>query len=124
VSTPLAKMSNGMLFSRRPCPHGKPAATPRCLWRSGAQGLSTRSSARRIGCHGYLVHHRLAGQHRQLSARLSPEELPITVWAVLDLFFTHASNGATFTDLDRQHLYRIRYQPAEPTAQHEEETAA
>jgi len=34
------------------------------------------------------------------------------VWAVLDLF-THASNGATFTDLDRQHLYRIRYQPAE-----------
>ena len=35
------------------------------------------------------------------------------VWAVLDLFMTHASNGATFTDLDRQHLYRIRYQPAE-----------
>ena len=23
------------------------------------------------------------------------------VWAVLDLFFTHASNGATFTDVDR-----------------------
>jgi hypothetical protein len=34
------------------------------------------------------------------------------VWAVLDLFFSHASNGATFTDLDRRHLYRIRYQPA------------
>jgi transposase-like protein len=33
------------------------------------------------------------------------------VWAVLDLFFSHASNGATFTDLDRQHLYRIKYQP-------------
>jgi hypothetical protein len=31
---------------------------------------------------------------------------------VLDLFFSHASNGATFTDLDRQHLYRIKYQPA------------
>ena len=31
------------------------------------------------------------------------------VWAVLDLFFSHASNGATFTDLDRQHLYRIKY---------------
>jgi transposase-like protein len=30
------------------------------------------------------------------------------VWAVLDLFFSHASNGATFTDLDRQHLYRIK----------------
>jgi putative transposase len=24
------------------------------------------------------------------------------VWAVLDLFFSHASNGATFTDVDRQ----------------------
>ena len=35
------------------------------------------------------------------------------VWAVLDLFFSHASNGATFTDLDRQHLYRIKYQAAE-----------
>jgi len=27
------------------------------------------------------------------------------VWAVLDLFFCHARNGATFTDVDRQHLY-------------------
>jgi transposase-like protein len=33
------------------------------------------------------------------------------VWGVLDLFFSHASNGVTFTDLDRQHLYRIKYQP-------------
>jgi transposase-like protein len=46
------------------------------------------------------------------------------VWAVLDLFFTHASNGATFTDLDRQHLYRIKYQPAAPEAVDEEVTAA
>jgi hypothetical protein len=37
------------------------------------------------------------------------------VWAVLDLFFSHASNGATFTDLDHQHLYRIKYQTADPT---------
>ena len=36
------------------------------------------------------------------------------VWAVLDLFFSHASNGATFTDVDRQHLYRIKYQQADP----------
>ena len=35
------------------------------------------------------------------------------VWAVLDLFFTHDSNGIRFTDLDRQHLYRIKYQAAE-----------
>jgi Transposase, Mutator family len=26
------------------------------------------------------------------------------VFAVLDLFIAHASNGATFTELDRQHL--------------------
>jgi len=46
------------------------------------------------------------------------------VGAVLDLFFTHASNGLTFTDLDRQHLYRIKYQPADQTPIDEEETAA
>jgi putative transposase len=46
------------------------------------------------------------------------------VWAVLDLFFSHASNGATFTDLDRQHLYRIKYQQADPDTLDEEVTAA
>ena len=35
------------------------------------------------------------------------------VWAVLDLFFSHASNGATFTEIDRQHLYRIKYRQAD-----------
>ncbi|HSO98364.1 MAG TPA: hypothetical protein VLP43_05385, partial [Solirubrobacteraceae bacterium] len=37
------------------------------------------------------------------------------VWAVLDLFFSHASNGATFTELDRQHLYRINTDKPTPT---------
>jgi hypothetical protein len=46
------------------------------------------------------------------------------VWAVLDLFFSHASKGATFTDVDRQHLYRIKYQRADPDTLHEEVTAA
>ena len=46
------------------------------------------------------------------------------VWAVLDLFISHASNGATFTDVDRQHLYRIKYQQADPDALDEEVTAA
>jgi putative transposase len=46
------------------------------------------------------------------------------VWAVLDLFFTHASNGATFTDVDRQHLYRIKYQQADPDTLDDEVTAA
>ena len=42
----------------------------------------------------------------------------------LDLFFSHASNGATFTDVDRQHLYRIKYQQADPDTLDEEVTAA
>jgi hypothetical protein len=46
------------------------------------------------------------------------------VWAVLDLFFSRASNGATLTDLDRQHLYRIKYQRGEPAPTREEVTAA
>jgi putative transposase len=46
------------------------------------------------------------------------------VWAVLDLFFSHASNGATFTDVDRRHLYRIKYQQADPDTLDEEVTAA
>jgi len=41
-----------------------------------------------------------------------------------DLFFSHASNGATFTDVDRQHLYRIKYQQADPDTPDEEVTAA
>jgi len=45
------------------------------------------------------------------------------VWAVLDLVITHATNGITFTELDRQRLYQIRYQPAEPAIP-EEVTAA
>src|SRR5207253_11193574 len=46
------------------------------------------------------------------------------VWAVLDLFFSHASNGATFTDVDRQHLYRIKYRQADLDTIDEEVTAA
>ena len=35
------------------------------------------------------------------------------VWAVLDLVISHASNGISFNELDRQRLYRLRYQPAD-----------
>ena len=45
------------------------------------------------------------------------------VWAVLDLLFSHASNGATFTDVDCQHLYRTKYQ-ADPDTLDQEATAA
>ena len=45
------------------------------------------------------------------------------VWAVLDLFMTHQTNGIRFTELDRQRLNRIRYQgPDQPIP--EEVTAA
>jgi len=46
------------------------------------------------------------------------------VFAVLDLFIAHASNGATFTELDRQHLYRIKYRQTDPDTIDEEVTAA
>jgi putative transposase len=46
------------------------------------------------------------------------------VRAVLDLFFSHASNGATLTELDRQHLYRIKYSQADQDTVDEEVTAA
>ena len=36
------------------------------------------------------------------------------VWAVLDLFFSNASGGATFTDVDRKHLYRNQVPASRP----------
>ena len=45
------------------------------------------------------------------------------VWAVLDLFMTHQTNGIRFTELDRQRLNHIRYkEPDQPIP--EEVTAA
>ena len=32
------------------------------------------------------------------------------VWAVLDLYITHATNGIKFTQLERQRLRRMRYE--------------
>jgi putative transposase len=37
------------------------------------------------------------------------------VWAVLDLYITHATNGVRFTQLERQHLRRMRYEGHEQT---------
>jgi transposase-like protein len=37
------------------------------------------------------------------------------VWAVLDLLITHQTNGIHFTELDRQHLNRIKY-PSVPAS--------
>ena len=45
------------------------------------------------------------------------------VWAVLDLYITHAKNGVRFSQLERQRLRRIRHAGSEPTID-EEVTAA
>jgi putative transposase len=37
------------------------------------------------------------------------------VWAVLDLYIGHATNGIKFTQLERQHFKRIRYEDNEQT---------
>jgi len=40
-----------------------------------------------------------------------------SVWAVLDLYITHAKNGVRFSELERQRLKQLRYH--EPTAAEE-----
>src|SRR5688500_4479264 len=41
------------------------------------------------------------------------------VWAVLDLYITHAKNGVRFSQLERQHLRRIRHAGSQPTTAEE-----
>jgi len=41
------------------------------------------------------------------------------VWAVLDLYITHAKNGVRFSQLDRQRLRRVRYTGGEQTSDEE-----
>lgn len=41
------------------------------------------------------------------------------VWAVLDLYMSHATNGVRFTQLECQRLRRIRYEGNEPTTPEE-----
>jgi putative transposase len=41
------------------------------------------------------------------------------VWAVLDLYITHAKNGVRFTQLERQRLRRMRYAGSEQTTDEE-----
>ena len=41
------------------------------------------------------------------------------VWAVLDLYITHAKNGVRFSQLERQGLRRMRYAGSDPTSDEE-----
>jgi putative transposase len=45
------------------------------------------------------------------------------VWAVLDLYITHAKNGVRFSELDRQRLRRIRHAGSQPTTDEEASAA-
>jgi putative transposase len=45
------------------------------------------------------------------------------VWAVLDLYITHATNGIKFTQLERQRLKRTRYEGREPAIPEEANAA-
>jgi putative transposase len=46
------------------------------------------------------------------------------VWAVLDIYLTHAKNGVRFNQLERQRLLRMRYAGSDQTSHEEEVTAA
>jgi hypothetical protein len=41
------------------------------------------------------------------------------VWAVLDLYITHAKNGVRFNQRERQRLRRMRHAGSEPTTDQE-----
>jgi transposase-like protein len=41
------------------------------------------------------------------------------VWAVLDLYLTHAKNGVRFSQIERQHLRRMRYAGSQETTDQE-----
>ncbi len=45
------------------------------------------------------------------------------VWAVLDLYITHAKNGVRFSELERQRLRQIRHAGSEPTIDKEASAA-
>jgi transposase-like protein len=46
------------------------------------------------------------------------------IWAVLDIYLTHAKNGVRFNQLERQRLLRMRYAGSDQTSDEEEVTAA
>ena len=46
------------------------------------------------------------------------------VWAVLDIYLTHAKNGVRFNQLERQRLLRMRYTGSDQTSDQQEVTAA
>ena len=90
-------------------------------WLSATRSVTATDGAQRI-CSNDLGE---VKRRTKVIGRFSCETSCLTlVWAVPDLLFSHASNGATFTDLDRKRLHRIKYPPPEASAPDEEVTAA
>jgi hypothetical protein len=46
------------------------------------------------------------------------------VWAVLDLQINNACNGVKLSEIDRQRLYRLRFEPTKSEAEEKEVVAA
>jgi hypothetical protein len=66
----------------------------------------------------------LRGSGQPLIGRFPGETSCLTlVWAVLDLYITHAKNGVRFGQLERQRLRRMRYTGSEQTNYEEEDAA-
>ena len=94
-------------------------------------GLDAKASGRNMG-HGRhlgpfildtnLLERSLAEVKRRTKVigRFPGETSCLTlVWAVLDLYITHAKNGVRFSQLERQRLRRIRHAGSEPTSDEE-----
>ena len=112
--------------STRPATPRPPAASPTTSTRSSCT-CATRSRTAGGGASTNLLERSLGEVKRRTKVigRFPGETSCLTlVWAVLDLYISHASNGVKFTELERQRLNRIRYQPTPTQTTDEEVTAA
>jgi hypothetical protein len=107
VKTPLAPARPDNHANRR-CRRAQPLLAhdddPRLAWSNDTDNGALRLRAVALG--------RFPGETSCLTL----------VWAVLNLYITHATNGIRFTQLDRQRLNRIKY--AEPEQTIPEEVSA
>jgi hypothetical protein len=116
------------ILDLRRCPHPLPSATrsagrnvPRRWFRHGL----TVAGAAKMQPEPPSLAITAATFRLALSGVRRPEPLGgFLVWAVLDLYLTHAKNGVRFSQLERQRLARMRYAGDEPQTTDEEVTAA
>jgi hypothetical protein len=98
-----------------------PYSPPRTLL-GGRNGPSARTAPAAFHT-GYQPARTLArrGQTPHQGDRRFPGETSCLtlVWAVLDLYITHAKNGVRFSQLERQRLRGIRHAGSQPTTDQE-----